>query len=201
MPLMANLGAQRNAMPPQERAVFLENHLALMRRWKLARDDGETLHPRVQARLFPGQRDLLELLSVSTKEEVEQMAKCQVPLFTLDIITSFQDIVIGRIDLPTEPIEAESHQETLLALSARLDAIRMSPEQASMMYHLSRKQVQTLSSFCSPELQYLALQPTSALRPLVRLEFFLSAAFGRPEWRTAERTALAAVQRSNAVRQ
>jgi hypothetical protein len=129
------------------------------------------------------------------------MAKCQVPLFTLDIITSFQDIVTGCLHLPTDPIEAESHQESLVALSARLDAIRTSPEQASMMYHLSRKQVQTLGSFCSPELPYLALQPTSVLRPLVRLEFFLSAAFGRPEWRTAERTALAAVQRSNIVRQ
>lgn len=200
MPLMANL-SQRDATPPLERAVFLENHAALMRRWKLVRDGDGTLHPRVQARLFPGQRDLLELLSVSTKEEVERMAKCQVPLFTLDIITSFQDIVTGRLDLPTDPIEAESHQESLLALSARLDAIRISPEQAAMMYHLSRKQVQALGSFCAPELQYLALQPTSALRPLVRLEFFLSAAFGRPEWRTPERTALAAVQRSNMVRQ
>ncbi len=200
MPLMASLN-QRNTMPPLERAVYFENHAALMRRWNLVRDGAETLHPRIQSRLFPGQRDLLELLSVSSKEEVERMAKCQVPLFTLDIITSFQDIVTGRLDLPTDPVEAQSHQESLLALSARLDAIRMSPEQAAMMYHLSRKQVQTLSSFCSPELQYLALQPTSALRPLVRLEFFLSAAFGRPEWRTAERTALAAVQRSNMVRQ
>lgn len=200
MPSMANL-TQRATMPPLERAVCLENHSTLMRRWKLVRDGVEPLHPRVQSRLFPGQRDLLELLSVSSKEEVERMAKCQVPLFTLDLITSFQDVVTGRLDLPNDPIEAEMQQESLAALSARLDAIRMSPEQASMMYHLSRKQVQTLSAFCSPELQYLAVQPTSALRPLVRLEFFLAAAFGRPEWRTAERTVMAAVQRSNMVRQ
>ena len=153
------------------RSVRLENLSALTRRWQLARS-GVLDHMRTTERLFPGQRNLLELLAVCSEEEVVNMADCATPLFTLKLrCTEFK---LGASGARTDDaVEAESFEESFVALSSRLDAVRTDTEQARIIFGLTKAEALWLSRYCPHELYALARDPAMVLTQLVHLEYFV----------------------------
>lgn len=154
------------------RSVRWENLSALTRRWRLARS-GVLDHMRTTERLFPGQRNLLELLAVCSEEEVVHMADCATPLFTLKLrCTEFK---LGAFGARTDdPIEAESFEESLVALAARLDAVRTDTEQARIVFSLTKAEALWLSRYCPHELYALARDPAMALTQVVHFDYFVA---------------------------
>lgn len=166
------------------RSVRLENLNALARRWRLAQS-GALDNVRATERLFPGQRNLLDLLAVSTQEEVMQMADCATPLFGLKLrCTDFKlDSMPGR---PADPIEAESVEESFVALVARLDAVRTDMGQARIAFSMTKAEALWLSRYCPHELYALARDPAMVLAQVVHWDYFVAAATRSlgPELRT-----------------
>lgn len=188
-----------NGMPPEglrplERGVYMENQAALRRRWHVAQKLGQ-LDDRVINRFFPGQRQLLECLSVLDESEVNQVARCSVPLFAVSIICNMGDIAFTRdSDEPKDALERENFHEMLTALSARLCAVHQGAEQAQVTYHLSRQQAAHLTQFTVHQLKWLALQPDAVLRPLAKIEYFMTAAF-QTTWLDSHRSMFALASR------
>lgn len=153
------------------RSIRLENLSALSRRWRLAQT-GALENMRMTERLFPGQRNLLELLAMSSEEEVVKMADCSTPLFGLKLrCTEFK---LGAFDpRPDDPLEAESFEESFVALAARLDAVRTDIEQASIAFSMTKAEAWWLSRYCPHELYALARDPSMVLAQVVHWDYFV----------------------------
>lgn len=154
------------------RSVRLENLSALTRRWRLAQS-GALDHMRLTERLFPGQRNLLELLAICSEEEMAQMADCATPLFGLKLwctefkLGSFSSQLVDRI-------ESESFEESFVALSVRLDAVRTDIEQARIVFGLTKVEAHWLSRYCPHELYSLARDPSMVLAQVVHWDYFVA---------------------------
>lgn len=171
MDLVSVSGEELRNLQVWNRSVRLENLSALSRRWRLAQS-GALDNMRMTQRLFPGQRNLLELLAVCSEEEVVRMADCATPLFGLKLrCTDFKlDGFGSRI---TEPVEAESFEESFVALAARLDAVRTDLEQARIVFSLTKAEALWLSRYCPQELYALARDPAMVLTQVVHWDYFV----------------------------
>ncbi len=179
-------------LPTADRSVRLENRSALLRRWSLLRS-GALDDPRLLNRWFPGQRDLLDVLHALTREEVEQLADCGTPLFGLQFrCTDFSLDACATYTI-TDSLELQSVQESFLALSARLDAVRTSMQQACLIFNLAHSEAGWLQRYCPQELQLLARDPSMVLTSLASAEYFIAAA--TRTMTSGERTVLGSVSR------
>lgn len=165
-----------------------------MRRWRLVQE-GSLEDPKVVARLFPGQRALLEILEVLTEAEVEAVADCGTPLFGLQLRCTDYNLQACAGYSLRDSIESESASESFLALSARVDAIRTSVQQACLVFNLTVVEASWLSRFCPYELQLLAKDPSMMLTTAVSTEFFLASSIC--SLNHVERTVLGSVSRRN----
>ena len=154
------------------RSVRLENLAALQRRWRLARS-GALDGMRLTERIFPGQRNLLDLLAVCGEEEVTRMADCATPLFGQKLRCSeFQ--LAPMPAQPRDATEAESFEESFVALTTRLDAVRTDVEQARIIFGLNRAEALWLSRYCPHELHALARDPSMVLAQVVHWDYFVA---------------------------
>jgi hypothetical protein len=157
-----------------KRSVWLENLNALMRRWRLA-CSGALDNVLLTERLFPGQHDLLDLLAVCSEDDVEAMADCATPLFGLRLrCTDFKLTGLDRHQV--DSMQAESFEESFLALSARLDALRTDFEQARIVFSLTKAEAIWLSRYCPFELYALARDPSMVLAQVVHWGYFVACA-------------------------
>jgi hypothetical protein len=177
------------------RSVRLENLVALKRRWRLARS-GALESMRLTERLFPGQRNLLDLLAVCGEDEVVQLADCATPLFGQKLrCTEFQ-LALPAGHSP-EPVEAESFEESFLALAARLDAVRTDIEQARIIFSLTKAEALWLSRYCPHELYALARDPSMVLTQVVHWDYFVAST--TRSLSREQRTLFSAVSRRSAA--
>jgi hypothetical protein len=162
-------------LPTIQRSIVLENRGALMRRWRLARQ-GAIQDPRLLNRYFPKQRALFELLGVMEQHEVEQMAGAPTPLFRVNLrCTEF--LLEAVPDHPiTDPLEQAAVEESFVALSARLDAIKTSSQQACLLYDMTSVEASWLSRFCPQEVKLLARDPSLVLVQAATDEFLTASA-------------------------
>jgi hypothetical protein len=153
----------------------LENAATLSRRWDLAREGAlDNLRPSTLQRFLPGQRDLLEVLSVTREDELARMGNCATPLFTLRFrCTSFR-LVLPGVRGWADSLEGATVQETFMALSARLDVLRTGLEQARIVYGMTGEEANWLSKFSVHELWALAHDPSMVLVPAVHSSYFLT---------------------------
>jgi hypothetical protein len=108
------------------RSVRLENLAALRRRWRLARS-GTLDSMRLTERLFPGQRNLLDLLAVCGEDEVARMGDCATPLFGQKLrCTEFQ--LAAMPAHATDAMEAESFEESFEELSRKITGMASLPK-------------------------------------------------------------------------
>ena len=160
-------------LPTSIRSIRMENRSALFRRWQLMTSSSLT-DPRLEKRLFPNQRDLLQMLQVMTEPEVEKMAECGTPLFCIQFRpTEFSLDACAHYPV-SSPMEEAACDESFLALTARLDSIRTSFQQACLMFNLGRNEAAWLSSFCPQELRLLARDPAMVLVPAVNFAYFVA---------------------------
>lgn len=181
---LLNPGEDLRHLQVWNRSVRLENLNALERRRRLAQS-GALDRLRVTERLFPGQRDLLDLLAVSTEEEVREMADCSTPLFGLKLrCTAFR--LDAMPSTPLDTIEAESVNESFMALISRLDAVRTDLTQARIAFGMTRAEAMWLSRYCPHELYALACDPSMVLAQVVNWDYFVAASTRSlgPELRT-----------------
>jgi len=177
------------------RSVRLENLAALERRWRLARS-GALDNMRLTERLFPGQRNLLDLLAVCGEEEVAHLADCATPLFGQKLrCTEFQlaNVPAQGADL----LEAEGFEESFLALAARLDAVRTDIEQARIIFSLTKAEALWLSRYCPHELYALARDPSMVLTQVVHWDYFVAST--TRSLSREQRTLFSAVSRRSAA--
>lgn len=173
MELVDVAGDEMRHLQVWNRSVRLENLQALMRRWRLTQS-GALEDMRGTERLFPGQRDLLDLLAVCSEQEVLHMAQSATPLFGLRLrCTEFK--LADTASAPADPIEAQGQEESFVALTARLDAVRTDVEQARIVFGLSRAEAAWLSRWCPHELHALARDPAMVLAPAVHWDYFVAA--------------------------
>lgn len=171
MDLMTATAQELRHLQVWSRSVRLENLAALRRRWRLARS-GALDKLRLPERLFPGQRNLLDLLAACGEEEVMRLADCATPLFGQKLrCTEFQ---LGTLIEPADTLEAESFEESFLALSARLDAVRTDVEQARIIFSLTKPEALWLSRYCPHELHALARDPAMVLTQFVHWDYFVA---------------------------
>lgn len=183
-------------LPTSSRSVRHENRSALLRRWRL-KQAGALEDPRLVNRWFPGQRDLLEMLDVLSLEEVERIADCGAPLFTVPLrCTDFSLEACASYSL-TDAFEQECVEESFLALSARLDSVRTCMQQGCLIFSLTYTEAAWLSSFCPQELHLLARDPSMVLTPAASSEYFIAAA--ARSLSTVERTLLGSVSNRHAA--
>lgn len=173
MELVELAGEDVRRLQVWHRSVRLENLNALMRRWRLAQS-GALEDMRGTERLFPGQRDLLDLLAVCSEQEVLHMAQSATPLFGLRLRCTEFKLTDGATGLPGA-IEVEGQEESFVALTARLDAVRTDVEQARIVFGLSRAEANWLSRYCPHELCALARDPAMVLTPAVHWDYFVAA--------------------------
>ncbi|HEX2543439.1 MAG TPA: hypothetical protein VHL79_01080 [Ramlibacter sp.] len=172
MDLVDVAGEEMRHLQVWNRSVRLENLNALMRRWRLAQS-GALDGMRSTERLFPGQRNLLELLAVCSQQEVLHIAESATPLFGLRLRCTEYKLSAGGSS-PQDPLEAEGQQESFMALTARLDAVRTNLEQARIVFGLTRAEAAWLSRYCPHELHALACDPAMVLAQAVHWDFFVA---------------------------
>lgn len=164
---------KRMYLPTVDRSIRDENQSALMRRWVFA---GTELANdiRIVQQCFPGQRTLLEVLSVLSEELVSELADCGLPLFSVRTPLAAQD---GTFEAhkPQNSFRAEAVEEVFMALISRLDALRTSPTQAAMLYDLQPAQASLIGRHNPRELHAMASDPAVVLLPTVSDDFFLIA--------------------------
>lgn len=158
---------------PAERAIATENKEMLLRRWKLA-VSGVDLDAHTMGRWFPGQKGLLELLSVLSMDEVLSIAECKVPLFRVKLPLLLEPTEI-QIPPSSSDIEEDSRNECYLALLTRADAIQRSKEQAEVRYGFTARHANFLTKHTPRELQWLLGDLAVAVEPAVSQEFFVMA--------------------------
>lgn len=196
MDLSSESADKLRQLPTFSRSIRLENRLALVRRWQLART-GALSDPRLVNRWFPGQRDLLSLLEVMSEEEVERVADTDTPLFGLQLrCTDFSLRACGAFPIQ-ERLEVESVAESFLALSSRLDLVRLSVHQACVNFSLTYTEATWLSNYCPHELQLLARDPSMVLYFVASSEYVMAAA--HDVLKPNQRTIFSATSRRGAV--
>lgn len=177
--------------PTLLRSVMAENKSLLLRRWRLVQagllDDSKAVD-----RWFPGQRNLLEYLSVADEADVIAMSGCTIPLFsvTLPVGVAPGPFRAKRAD---NDFEAASFDEIFLALSVRLDCMRLSTAQAAMIFGLSNQEVNRASQFGPHELHALARDPMMHVFQVAGDSYFTSVM--SREMTESEKTMLATVSR------
>ncbi len=154
---------------------------------------GQLNDPRLEKRLFPNQRDLLQMLDVMTEREVEDLADCGTALFGIELRPTEFSLDACAQYVVTDPLEQAARDESFLALTARLDSIRTSVHQACLMFNLSRNEASWLSTFCPQELQLIARDPAMVLVPAVNPAYFIASA--TRTLTNVERTVLGSVAR------
>jgi hypothetical protein len=179
-------------LPTSARSIRLENSSLLKRRWRLMQT-GELDDPKVMNRLFPGQRQLLEILGVLTEDEVGRLADCGTPLYGLQFRCTEYSLQ-ACADYPLrDSLDIAAASESFLALAARLDAIRTSVQQACLIFNMTGNQASWLSRFCPQELHLLARDPSMVLTPVASTEYFRAAA--TRSLTSVERTVLGSISR------
>jgi hypothetical protein len=174
-------------LPTETRAVRAENQAALLRRWEIARVLDDT-DPRIVSRWFPGQRDLLERLSVYTEDEVKAAADCLCPLFTIALLEGHP--APGSKPFATvDPYELANREEVFMALCVRLDAIRTDMEKGCILHDLTASEAGTLSSSTPHQLKDLAASPGMTLNLSASDQYFSAVLAGNMT--VGERTRLA----------
>lgn len=182
---------------PLQRSVVHENFSALRRRWQLVRS-GQLEDPRAANRWFPRQRELLELLAtLDDIADVRRMAHVGRPLFTLPL--RFADHSLNpHAQFPAADfLEEQSIEETFLALTSRLDAVRMNKVTAASMYNMTSNEADALQRYCPAELRALARDPSLILVPVASPVYFMVTAVKPTSY--TERTVFATVSRRPAA--
>ncbi len=174
-------------LPTETRAVRAENLTVLLRRWEIARvlDD---IDPRIVARWFPGQRDLLERLSVYSEEDVTAAADCLCPLFTIALLEG-HPAPGSRPFSTVDPHELGNREEVFMALCVRLDAIRTDMEKGCILHDLTASEAGILSASTPHQLKDLAASPGMALNLSASDQYFSAVLAGNMT--VGERTRLA----------
>jgi hypothetical protein len=157
-------------LPTYERAIRAENLKALARRWHIARSP-ELVDPRVIARWFPGQRNLLELLAVLSEDEVIRLADCAYPLFSMMIHTGLLPTTSASLVQPGE-FEAANRQEAFMALSVRVDSIKTSFDEACVLFDLSMSEAVHVRRFGPHELWDISANPGLVMFPVASDPYF-----------------------------
>lgn len=177
--------------PTLQRSVLSENRALLLRRWKLVKagllDDSKAID-----RWFPGQRDLLELLAVADEAHVLDMAACTIPLFSVTLPIGLEPGLFLSKHAETE-LEAENFEEIFLALSVRLDALRLATPQAAVIFGLTNQEVTRTSRFGPHELHALAKDPMMHMYQVAGDSYFTSVM--TKQMTESEKTMLATVSR------
>lgn len=161
-------------IPTYERAVRAENVKAMVRRWRISQSS-EFVDPRVIARWFPGQRNLLELLAVLAEEEVIKLADCSLPLFSLSIHPGLLPSTSAPLVQPGE-FEAANRHETFLALASRVDSIKTSFSEGCVLYDLALTEAVHIRRFGTHELWDIAANPGLVMFPVASDQYFEVAA-------------------------
>lgn len=182
---------KRMYLPIVDRSIRDENKNALLRRWSFASSELAN-DIRVCQQWFPGQRALLEVLTVLSEDEVVELADCGLPLFSIRTPMAAQNGVFES-HKPKDAFQAEAVEEVFMALMSRLDSLRTSPTQASMLYDLQAAQASLISRHSPRELHVIATDPAVVLLPAVADEYFLIASTTPMTFR--ERTVLAGTAR------
>ena len=178
-------------LPTVDRSIRDENKCALLRRWSFATSELANDN-RVCQQWFPGQRTLLEVLSVLSKEEVIELADCGLPLFSIRTPMAAQNGVFES-HKPKDAFQAEAIEEVFMALISRLDSLRTSHTQAVMLYDLQPAQASLISRHSPRELHVIATDPAVVLLPTGADEYFVIASASPMTFR--ERTVLAGTAR------
>lgn len=161
-------------LPNYSRSIRSENLKALARRWHIARST-ELIDPRVIARWFPGQRNLLEMLAVISEEEVVRIADCNSPLFSLMIHDSLQPGTSACLVQPGE-FEAANRHEAFLALTVRLDSIRTAMDHACVQFDLTSSEANHIGRYEPHELWDISANPSLVMLPAASDQYFMAAA-------------------------
>lgn len=185
---------RKRFMSTIDRAIADENAELLLRRWKIAGDDSNR-HPSIVNRWFPDQRDLFELLSVMSEEQVLDMADCKTPLFNFRLPVGLTDLHFVPVH-PKDPFEMECFLECYTAALTRLDAIRVSVGEACCVYGLTQTEANFIARFTTGELKNLMADQRVAVAPSPSNEYFLLA--GMTPMTKKDRTVLAATSRVRA---
>jgi len=161
-------------VPTYERAVRAENVKAMIRRWRISQSS-ELVDPRVIARWFPGQRNLLELLAVLDEEEVMKLADCSLPLFSLLIHPGLMPSTSAPLIQPGE-FEAANRHEAFMALASRVDSIKTSFAEGCVLYDLALPDAVHIRRFGPHELWDIAANPGLVMFPVASDHYFEVAA-------------------------
>jgi hypothetical protein len=178
------IAAKAMYLPTVDRSIRDENKSALMRRWGFASSELAN-DIRICQQWFPGQRALFEVLSVVDESKVAEMADCGLPLFSVRTPMTAQNGVFES-HKPKDAFQAEAIEEVFMALISRLDSLRTSHTQATMLYDLSSAQASLISRHSPRELHIIATDPAVILLPTVA---------GTTEMTARERTVLAGTAR------
>jgi hypothetical protein len=184
-------------LQPTERGVWMENQLAVRRRWRMAQQLEEYGSRELDC-LFPRQRNLLEILAVLEESEINRIGSVLIPLFRVDLIPAAADVAISSLDEPASGQTRDNYTELTDALHTRHIAAVRDCASAAATYHMSPAEVRHLQGYCSQQLKWLALQPLAALTPVVPIEYFMMAAHARG-WGNKERYRFAATTRAALV--
>lgn len=184
--------ARLAVLTSMDRDIFEENRQILERRWQLATSDALDEVKDLE-RYFPGQRELLDVLSVMDLDQVRVMADCGTPLFRVNLPATPVDVPYVAPQGKLDPIEEECARETFIALLGRLDALRQGPVLARQVFDLSSSQSRYLERRSPREMQAMAHDPNLTLRPAVNMEYFYVAA--THDLTTRDRTALSMTAR------
>lgn len=186
---------KRMYLPTVDRSIRDENKSAILRRWAFSCTESANDN-RVVQQYFPGQRTLLEVLSVLSEEQVHELADCGLPLFSVRTPMAAQNGIFD-VHKPKDSFQAEAIEEVFMALISRLDSLRTSPTQAAMLYDLQSAQASLISRHSPRELHAIASDPAVVLLPTVADDYFLIASTTSMTFR--ERTVLAGAARRKRV--
>jgi hypothetical protein len=183
--------ANQMYLPTVDRSIRDENRHALLRRWRFSQS-ALADNVRLSQQWFPGQRTVLEVLSVLSEHEVQDLADCGLPLFAVRTPVATPNGSVNSQE-PKDALHAEAIEEVFMALMSRLDSLRTSHTQAAMLYDLQASQASLISRHSPRELHAVACDPAVVLLPSVSDEYFLIAATSPMSYR--KRTVLACTSR------
>lgn len=174
------------------RSILLENRCALRRRWRIAQDN--SLDPNELSHWFPGQRTLFDILKVVTEDDVDVMADCTSPLFTIKPMGLFK-IENAPHEDEMHPVDKGRSDEVYIGLLARLDAVRTAEVQARTYFGMRQEEVRWLDPFCPIELRRISFDPSARMQLAVSDKYFIASSVR--QLNRSERSILATTARSN----
>jgi hypothetical protein len=184
--------ARLAVLTSMDRDIFEENRQLLERRWQLATTDALDNIKDLE-RFFPGQRELLDILSVMDLEQVRVMADCGTPLFKINLPATPVDVPYTAPEGKLDQTEEDCANEMFIALLGRLDALRQGGVLARQVFDLSNPQSRFLERRSPREMLAMARDPNLTLRPAVNIDYFYVAA--THDLTTRDRTALSMTTR------